>query len=194
MDPNDQKELAESAADPFKTYCALLVSILAMVLALNNLGGSNTGKEATMNNILASNTYSFFQAKSIRQTEYKLAADRIEMQLITDKPSGSAKELLENKLADYKKTIQRYDSDPETGEGKKELLVKAKQLEDARDLSLRKDPWFDYAEGLLQLAIVLTSVAIITGRAPCSIWPCCWVLSGHCVHAMAIFFFLNITF
>jgi len=44
------------------------------------------------------------------------------------------------------------------------LLVKAKQLEDARDLSLRKDPWFDYAEGLLQLAIVLTSVAIITGR------------------------------
>jgi len=164
MDPNDQKELAESAADPFKTYCALLVSILAMVLALNNLGGSNTGKEATMNNILASNTYSFFQAKSIRQTEYKLAADRIEMQLITDKPSGSAKELLENKLADYKKTIQRYDSDPETGEGRKELLVKAKQLEDARDLSLRKDPWFDYAEGLLQLAIVLTSVAIITGR------------------------------
>jgi hypothetical protein len=72
--------------------------------------------------------------------------------------------LLENKLADYKKTIQRYDSEPETGEGKKELLAKAKQLEDARDLSLRKDPWFDYAEGLLQLAIVLTSVAIITGR------------------------------
>jgi hypothetical protein len=37
-------------------------------------------------------------------------------------------------------------------------------LEEERDLALRKDPWFDYAEGLLQLAIVLTSVAIISNR------------------------------
>ncbi|MEN9688344.1 MAG: hypothetical protein RI998_341 [Pseudomonadota bacterium] len=164
MDTQDPQELAEAATYPFKTYCALLVSVLALVLALNNLGGSNTGKEATMNNILAANTYSFYQAKSVRQTEYKLAADRIELQLATEKPSPAAKELLEKKLADYQKTIKRYDSDPENGEGKKELLAKAKQLEADRDLALRKDPWFDYAEGLLQLAIVLTSVAIITDR------------------------------
>lgn len=164
METPDTQELSEVAADPFKTYCALLVSVLAMILALNNLGGSNTGKDATMNNILAANTYSFYQAKSVRQTEYKLAADRISLQLVTENPSGVAKERLETKLAEYQKTIERYDSEPETGEGKKELLAKAKQLEEQRDLALRKDPWFDYAEGLLQLAIVLTSVAIITGR------------------------------
>jgi hypothetical protein len=45
-------------------------------------------------------------------------------------------------------------------------MVKAKSLEQERDLALRKDPWFDYAEGLLQLAIVLTSVAIISNRRP----------------------------
>ena len=60
------------------------------------------------------------------------------------------------------KNIQRYESEPETGEGKKELLAKAKQLEEQRDLALRKDPWYDYAEGLLQVAIVLASIAIIT--------------------------------
>ena len=43
-------------------------------------------------------------------------------------------------------------------------MAKAKEFEHERDLALKKDPWFDYAEGLLQLAIVLTSVAIITGR------------------------------
>jgi hypothetical protein len=43
-------------------------------------------------------------------------------------------------------------------------MIKAKEFEQLRDLALKKDPWFDYAEGLLQLAIVLTSVAIITGR------------------------------
>ncbi len=166
METPDPTELAEAAGDPFKTYCALLVSTLALILALNNLGGSNTGKEATMTNILAANTYSFFQAKSIRQTEYKLSADRLEIQLAAEKLSPQATELIQNKLAAYKKTIERYESEPDTGEGKKELMAKAKHLEEERDLALRKDPWFDYAEGLLQLAIVLTSVAIISNRRP----------------------------
>jgi hypothetical protein len=164
MDNTDPTELAEQSNNPFKTYCALLVSILAMVLAINNLGGSNTGKDATMNNILASNMYSFYQAKSLKQTQYKLAADEIELQLAADKLSTEAKERLQAKLSSYKKTIERYETEPDTGEGKKELMVKAKELENQRDLALKKDPWFDYAEGLLQLAIVLTSVAIITNR------------------------------
>jgi hypothetical protein len=71
---------------------------------------------------------------------------------------------MEAKLAGYKKNVERYESEPETGEGKKELMAKAKHLEQERDIALLKDPWFDYAEGLLQLAIVLTSVAIISNR------------------------------
>jgi hypothetical protein len=43
-------------------------------------------------------------------------------------------------------------------------MARAKAYEHERDTALKKDPWFDYAEGLLQLAIVLTSVGIITGR------------------------------
>ena len=164
MENQDPDELAEAAKDTFKTRCALLVSALALVLTVNNLGGSNTAKEATMSNILASNTYAFYQAKNVRQTEYKLAADQIEFQLAIEKLSAPTSELLQSKLASYKKTIERYESEPETGEGKKELLLKAKSLEQERDLALRKDPWFDYAEGLLQLAIVLTSVAIISNR------------------------------
>ena len=166
MESSDPTELAEAASDPFKTHCALFISSLALILTVNNLGGSNTGKEAMMSNILASNMYSFYQAKNIRQTEYKLASDQIEMQLSSEKLSPQAIELLQGKLAGYKKNIDRYESDPETGEGKKELMVKAKSLEQERDLALRKDPWFDYAEGLLQLAIVLTSVAIISNRRP----------------------------
>jgi len=164
MDAPDTDELAEAAKDTFKTRCALLVSALALILAVSNLGGANTGKDATMTNILAANMYSFYQAKSIRQTEYKLAADRIEIELATQKPSAQASEMMQAKLAAYKKNIERYESEPETGDGKKELMLKAKHLEEERDLALRKDPWFDYAEGLLQLAIVLTSVAIISNR------------------------------
>ena len=174
MENSDPVELAESANSPFKTYCALMVSVLAMVLAINNLGGSNTGKEATMNNILAANMYSFYQAKNVRQTQYKLAADEIERQLALQKWTPSQEALLKDKLASYKKTIERYESEPENGEGKKELMVKAKAFEHERDLALKKDPWFDYAEGLLQLAIVLTSVAIITGRRAMSYMALAW--------------------
>ena len=57
--------------------------------------------------------------------------------------------------------MERYESEPETREGKKELMVRAKEHEELRDLAMRRDPWFDYAEGGLQIAIVLLSVSIL---------------------------------
>jgi hypothetical protein len=163
MSEMPETELPEHGNDPFRTRCAMLVSILAMVLAIASLGGNNASKDSMVNNILASNAYSFYQAKNIRQTEYKIAADNIQVQLAQDKLTPAAKELLEKKLEDYKKNIARYESEPETGDGKKELMEKAKELEHERDHAMRQDPWFDYAEALLQIAIVLTSVAILTG-------------------------------
>lgn len=150
--------------DPFKTRCALLVSVLALVLAVASLGGSNAAKEATMENILAANAYSFYQAKNQRQTAYKIAADDLELQLQGGRVSAEARQAYERKLGDYQKNIARYESEPETGEGKKELMQRAKAHELKRDEALERDPWFDYAEALLQIGIVLTSVAIITGR------------------------------
>jgi hypothetical protein len=163
MSEMPETELPEHGNDPFRTRCAMLVSVLAMVLAIASLGGNNASKDSMVNNILASNAYSFYQAKNIRQTEYKIAADNIQVQLAQDKLSPAAKELLEKKLDDYKKNIARYESEPETGDGKKELMAKAKELEHERDHAMQQDPWFDYAEALLQIAIVLTSVAILTG-------------------------------
>jgi len=71
------------------------------------------------------------------------------------------KELYQKKIDEYRKTIDRYESEPQTREGRTELLVQAREHETARDRALRQDPWFDYAEGMLQIAIVLLSVSII---------------------------------
>jgi len=163
MESANPEELLETHSDPFKSRCALLVSLLAMVLALASLGGSNASKEATLHNILAANAYAFYQAKNIRQTSYKLAADDFQVILAQEKLSSSTRELVESKLQSYKKNIERYESEPDTKEGKKELMAQAKEHEHERDLALRRDPWFDYAEALLQISIVLTSVALITG-------------------------------
>jgi hypothetical protein len=169
-----ETELPDHGNDPFRTRCAMLVSVLAMCLAIASLGGNNAAKESMSNNILASNAYAFYQAKNIRQTDYKIAADDLRIQIASDKLSPAAKTLAEKKLEAYEKNIARYESEPETGDGKKELMEKAKEHEHERDIALRQDPWFDYAEALLQIAIVLTSVAILTGAhvlfwVPCAL-------------------------
>jgi hypothetical protein len=163
MSDMPETDLPEDTKDPFRARCAMLVSVLAMCLAIASLGGSNAGKDSMAENILASNAFAFYQAKNIRQTNYKIAADQIQVQLAQDKNTPAAKAVLEKKLGDYQKNIERYESEPETGDGKKELMAKAKSHEQARDIALQRDPWFDYAEALLQIAIVLTSVAILTG-------------------------------
>ena len=159
---NELSEINEEHAGKSRT--ALTISILAMVLAISNLGGSNAMKDSTQENILAANAYSFYQAKTVRQTALKIAVSDLELQLAREPQMPAAvKELHLKKIEDYKKTIDRYESEPETKEGKKELLAKAKEHEHERDHAMRQDPWFDYAEGMLQIAIVLLSVSIIGG-------------------------------
>ena len=86
----------------------------------------------------------------------------LELQLVRDQAMpASTKEIFQKKIDDYKKTIDRYESEPDTREGKKELLNRAKEHEKTRDHAMRQDPWFDYAEGMLQIAIVLLSVSIL---------------------------------
>ena len=168
MDAKDASELIEGGDDHAaennrqKNRTALTISIFAMVLAITSLGGSNAGKDITQENILAANTYAFYQAKSIRQTTLKVAAADMELQLLREPAMNTAaKEATQKKIDDYKKTIDRYESEPDTKEGQKELMVRAKAHEAVRDHAIRQDPWFDYAEGGLQIAIVLLSVSII---------------------------------
>jgi len=148
--------------DRFKKRAAVGIAILAMLLAITGLGGNNATKEALNENILASNFYNFFQAKNMRQTAYILAADELELAWTKDSTlPAEARTALAAKAEAYKKTIARYESEPETNEGKKELLSRARGHEEKRNHALKQDPYFDYAEALLQIAIVLISVAIV---------------------------------
>ena len=70
----------------------------------------------------------------------------------------------EAKIKDYRTTTQKFTTDPESKEGLDELFVKGKSLEAERDVALRKDPYFDWSQALLQIAIVLASVHLIIGN------------------------------
>jgi hypothetical protein len=98
----------------------------------------------------------------MRQTSLTLAANEIALAWASSPGlADDAKAALRKKLDDYRKTIARYESEPDTGEGKKELLARARDHAAKRDHALKQDPYFDYAEALLQIAIVLISVSIV---------------------------------
>lgn len=144
-------------------WTAVYIAVLAVLLAICGIGDDDASKTAVRANIQAANTYAFFQAKNIRQTDYEIAVDQFQLQRLDPSLTEDARRFLSDKIAAFNAKIKRYDSEPERGEGKKELLAKARSLEAERDLALKRDPYFDFGQGLLQIAIVLASVSLIVG-------------------------------
>lgn len=166
MDANEISETISSqdgnADERFRKRVAIFVGFLAMLLAVTGLGGENAAKEMMSSNISASNLFAFFQAKNVRQTNYALAAQGLEA-LLASHPdmAGDVRQSIEKRIADYRQTITRYESEPSTGEGKKELLTRAREEERRRERAGQQDFNFDISVGLFQIAIVLASVSIL---------------------------------
>src|SRR5205085_8329723 len=141
--------------------------VIAMLLAITSLGGSNATKTMLSANIQASDTYGFYQSRNIRQTMFQLSAEQLERDLLAlpDMPEA-AKAKIQEAIKRYQGRVERYESDPATGEGKKELLAKAKEWEAKRDHAAERDPNFDFSEALFQIAIVLGSVSIVAASRP----------------------------
>jgi len=140
------------------------IGILAVILAICAMGGDNAAKEATLKNIEATNIWSFFQAKNMRRHVLRLQVDELEL-LKTTTPAltDEARQAIAAKLEEYRKLDAELTSNPKSQEGLDELFNRGKALEAERDKAMGQDPYFDYGEAFLQIAIVLAGVAIISG-------------------------------
>jgi hypothetical protein len=165
-----KEERAEAeATEKFRNRAALIIAIMAMLLAVGSLGGGNATDDMVYGNIKASDTWAFYQAKNVRQTAYRIAADRLEVELVDPSLNATERRAMEAQLQKYRETIARYDNEPDPrapadslkGEGKKQLAAQARSFEAIRERASDQDGNFDYSEVFLQLAIVLGSVAIL---------------------------------
>jgi hypothetical protein len=143
---------------------ALLIAVLALVLAFSETFGKSSQTLALSQNIEASNLWSFFQAKTIRLTVLRTAAEEAELTL-AQVNLPRTQQAVEQRIAAWRKSADRYESEPETGEGRKELAARAKSAETKRDRALAAYHHFEVASASVQIAIVLASAAIITGMS-----------------------------
>jgi hypothetical protein len=141
---------------------ALLIAVLALLLSLSEIGGKQAENESIAKNIDASNLWSFFQAKTIRGTTVRTAAEAMEIDLAAT-TDPATRERLQKRIDGWKATVARYESEPDTQEGRKELMARAKATEQTRDDQKARSENFEIASGLLQIGIVVASASIITG-------------------------------
>jgi hypothetical protein len=144
---------------------ALLISVLALVLAFSETLGKGAQTAAIAANIEASNLWAFFQAKTVRQTVLRTAAEHAQISRTED----SGKKQIDR----WVETAKRYQSEPETGEGRDQLAARAREAEKKRDYNMAAYHHYEMASAAVQIAIVLASASIVASMAVLA-----WIAAG----------------
>jgi hypothetical protein len=129
-----------------KDRAGWVITVIALLLAITTYMASGFSSKILSNTIKANDTWNFYQAKSIKQS---IAEGQLEN---TTDPK---------RKAELQAKIDRYESEPDKGEGKKELMAKALKIEAERDEAKKHTPWLTFAAMAFQLAIVLLSASIL---------------------------------
>src|ERR687893_2337532 len=128
MDARDAGEvLADIQERSTAKYVALLIAALAALLAVVEMTGGNAEQDALKANVDASNLWAFYQGKTIRQTTLRAEAERLELDMASMPPPQA--EAARKRLEAWRATIDRYESEPATNEGRKELMGRAQAAE-----------------------------------------------------------------
>lgn len=163
MEPQEAHEHIREAAHENNKRIAILIAVLAAALAFSETGGKNAQTEAVAANIAASDTWAFYQAKTIRTSLANGAADALEAAGEGADAARAAK--IARAVEGFRAEAKRLDSDERTHEGRRDLAQEAARRTEERDHHMARYRNFEYGSAALQLAIVLASASVITGVA-----------------------------
>ena len=141
---------------------ALLISVFALFLAFSETLGKSAQTAGLSFNVEASNLWAFFQAKTIRITALKTAAESqaLSAAALAD-PAAKAAAL--KQIDGWQKTAARYEDEADPPEGRKQLRARAGEAEHKRDTALARYHHYEVASAAFQIGIVLASATVITG-------------------------------
>lgn len=150
---HEMHEHAEHAKhDPSLVPVTFTMAVLAVFVAVVSLLGHRTHTHELLLQNKATDQWAFFQAKNIRRHSYEQFLDLLSINEAKDQKRVS--ELREK----YSKEVERYRGE------QKEIEAEARRLEQEVDVARREADRFDLGEVLLEAALVVTSIALLTQR------------------------------
>src|ERR1700683_141897 len=150
---NELHEHAEHAREhPDLAPVTLTMAVLAGLVATVSLLGHRTPTEEIILQNKVTDQWSYYQAKNIRLHTDELFADLAGV--VTSKDAEGAAKLQEKVGTE----AERYKDE------KKELETKAHELETEFGVKRRKADRFDMGEVFLEVALVITSITLLSGR------------------------------
>jgi hypothetical protein len=146
----------------FRRRMGMMIGFIACALAITAVGGSKA-MQATINaNIEATDDYAFYQSKVLRKQGLQTASDALDAYLLTSPGmSDDAKTSIRKKQEDYAKQMAHWDDAPAEGNGIKQLLTKAKEAQELREKAADRSEWFEFAEAMLQISVVIASTSVL---------------------------------
>lgn len=137
----------------WKDRMALATVFLAVCATFSTFKGGSYSTLSVINQALASDQWSFYQAKSLKMHLQEFQLEQLQLQKLTLAPDSSAAKSYEQHIADGQIKTQKYEHE------KAEVSNKAKSLELLRDDAKRHGKPFGIAVIFLQVAILLNSIA-----------------------------------
>jgi hypothetical protein len=143
---------ADHGNNPLVIPVSITISILAVLVAAVTLLGHRAHTEELLLQAKASDQWAYYQAKNIRLRELQSFADLLGVVATQDKPKAA--EIREK----YAKEVERYGGD------KEDISREAKDLEKERDLYQKRADHFDAGEGILEFALIICSLTLLTNK------------------------------
>jgi beta-lactamase regulating signal transducer with metallopeptidase domain len=147
MEPEELAEVSEKTHGKRERTVGLTMAVVAALLASVTLMGHRLHTEETVQQTRAADGWAFFQAKNSRSHMY--AADAKLAELTGPQGASVAKE--------WKRKAEQERADADTIQHENE------KLDEETHTIARRATFFDAAEICLEVAIVLCSVALLTG-------------------------------
>jgi hypothetical protein len=146
-------EQAEHAREhPDLAPITLTMAVLAVLVAAVSLLGHRTHTEEIILQNKVTDQWAFYQAKNIRRHSDELFADLTTV--VASKDAAAVASLHEK----YRAEADRYKDE------QKELDKQARETENETELVRRKGDRFDLGEVFLEIALVITSIALLVSR------------------------------
>ncbi|MGC2423026.1 MAG: DUF4337 domain-containing protein [Nitrospirota bacterium] len=207
-EPPSLHELEEQKENRFSKRVALATAVYAVLLAITALFGNAASKEMILSQEKASDQWSYYQAKTIREQLYKTQVIMAGAMLAEKKKTGLDSTNYEKLKACLKEEAawcneDNKEIDPEARlkaqeelyhEDKMKIKKDAMAFENDREKYREKDRYFDLGEALLQIAIVLASISILATWVPMFIFSLISALLGTLLMLDGYFMVLSIPF